>query len=269
MSNKPILITGCQRSGTTLTHLVLNSHPAIHSIDELAFDHADLNTYLSAPNLPGFVSFKLPRYAQMLSFIETLPDARVLWCVRNPLDVVSSMVKLGQLLSEDGPLISWAAHPYCAPREILNSYWPLEVGQKQKVSHFMKEYERIIHKDLATRSRNELIFTGALCWRIKSEIPDLYRKRSIKFHILEYEQLVASPEQTIRRILQYIGVPWDSKVLHHHEVHDGISVGATDNSRPIDTRSVGQGADTFSAKEQAIVAKICGSNARKFGYDLD
>ena len=34
MKNKPILVLGCQRSGTTLLNLILDSHPQIHGFDE-------------------------------------------------------------------------------------------------------------------------------------------------------------------------------------------------------------------------------------------
>ena len=46
MSRKPILITGCQRSGTTLMSLILDSHPEIFNIDEYKFEYFAINTYL-------------------------------------------------------------------------------------------------------------------------------------------------------------------------------------------------------------------------------
>ena len=69
----PILITGCQRSGTTLMNLILDSHPKIWGIDEDRFDFPSIYGYLSAPIPAPFVSFKLPRYAHIMPFIEMLP----------------------------------------------------------------------------------------------------------------------------------------------------------------------------------------------------
>ena len=32
-----------------------------------------------------------------------------------------------------------------------------------------------------------------------------------------YEQLVLHPEQWTRKILDFLGIPWDESVLHHEE----------------------------------------------------
>lgn len=63
MSNQPILITGCQRSGTTMLNLILDSHPKITGVDEMEFRNENLPHYLSHINYHPFVVFKLPIFA--------------------------------------------------------------------------------------------------------------------------------------------------------------------------------------------------------------
>ena len=46
MNNRPIIITGSQRSGTTLLNLILDSHPQIHGVDEMQFRNNTLQQYL-------------------------------------------------------------------------------------------------------------------------------------------------------------------------------------------------------------------------------
>jgi len=91
-------------------NLILNSHPAIRGIDESKFSFPAIYRYLNEPMAPAklFVAFKLPMYAHMLSFIDTLPGCKVIWCIRDPLDVVASMEKLR---ATTGSGIPWAAHP--------------------------------------------------------------------------------------------------------------------------------------------------------------
>ncbi len=99
--NKPILITGCQRSGTTLLHLILDSHPRIHSIDESGYAADKVDDYLENPDFHPFVSLKLPRFASNLACLtRNLSELKVLWCIRDPRDVIASMVNLHLKLSE-------------------------------------------------------------------------------------------------------------------------------------------------------------------------
>ncbi|MFQ5471145.1 MAG: sulfotransferase [Gammaproteobacteria bacterium] len=73
-ANQPILITGCQRSGTTLLHLILDSHSNIHGIDEAYYEHERLHEYLDSAEFSKYVCCKLPRAASEFEFIKLLPD---------------------------------------------------------------------------------------------------------------------------------------------------------------------------------------------------
>ena len=180
----PVLITGSQRSGTTLVNLILNSHPKIWSVDEDKFLFVSIYSYLfaPAPGAPSFVSFKLPAHAHILPFIEMLPGCRLLWCIRDPLDVVFSMMKLRLQLGSIR--VPWAVHPGGGWLEINNSYWALSDRQKMDLREHMAEFgkvaKRLVHlqqspEKLAEVERRDLAFISALCWRIKNELPSLYK----------------------------------------------------------------------------------------------
>lgn len=257
MQNTPILITGCQRSGTTLMRLVLNSHPKILSIDEDRFHFPSINTYLNAPWLPRYVCFKLPSYAPLLQLLRGIPNLRVIWCVRDPIDTVWSMMKL-KMNIDNKQSVPWAAHPDCAQTEIVNSFWSLNEVKKQELSEHMNKFQVIANKNPLERSRSDNIFTGALCWTIKNSLPERYKEENIEIHTVRYEILVTSPKHTIKSILEYIGVDWSDDVLGHHNKHEGLSVGNTSNTRPIDNRSVGQGIEGFTQEETEYIRKISG-----------
>ena len=271
----PILITGCQRSGTTLMNLILDSHPAIWGIDEDKFVFPSIYSYLAAPlpQAPPFVSFKLPPYAHILPFMEMLPGCRLLWCVRDPVDVVWSMVKFG---SESGGTIPWAAHPAGGWGEINNAYWVLDDERKRELGDYMAEFAILTKKFVRLANeparsmkieRRDSVFIGALCWRIKNELPDLYKDRKIDFHVIRYADLVRQPQEHIADALDYIGVDWDDQVLMHHRLHKGTSIGNTSNTRPIDQNSLGSGRKNLSEEEQALIKSICGKTARRWSYN--
>jgi len=256
MQNKPIVITGCQRSGTTLMNLVLNSHPDILSIDDDRFRYPSINTYLNAQWLPRFVCFKLPRYAPILQFLGSLPDLKLIWCIRDPIDTVWSMMKL-KIIFDKNHSVPWAAHPTGAQLEIIDSFWSLNEAVKRQLSGHINKFQEIAKKSPLDRSRYESIFNGALCWTVKNALPERYKEENIVFHAVRYEKLVTSPKHTIKSILEYIGVDWNDDVLRHHDKHKGDSIGNTHNSRPIDSRSIGQGIENFTQEEAEHIRRVC------------
>lgn len=282
MTRKAILITGCQRSGTTLMNLILDSHPRIWSIDEDKFDFPALYSYLQTPlpQAPEFVSFKLPRFAHMLPFIAMLPTCKVLWCVRNPLDVVASMIslKLKMQMGDAEVDIPWAVHPNGGWFDVNSTYWTLDEKQKRGLNDHIAEFGRLTEKftqlsaspeNLKNVDRRDCVYIGALCWTIKNYLPSLYREGNIDFHPVRYEDLVTNPRERIAELLDYLGTDWDDQVLMHHRMHNGTSIGKTSNSRAIDQNSLGTGKNSLTPEEQELVASICGEAAAIWNYTFE
>jgi hypothetical protein len=196
--SRPIFIVGCQRSGTTLLRLMLDSHPNISCGPETRFlqDFAKLTSEswdrLSLYGFPKsywldksaefFDSFqteyaksrgktrwadKTPRYALSLGYIDELfPTCQIVHVIRDGRDVVAS--------HRD----RWG-------------YWSAVKA--------VEKWPRYIR---AAR-------------RVGERIPgDRYTE-------LRYEDLVLDTEATLRTLLGFLGEPWDDAVLHHDEVdHD-------------------------------------------------
>ena len=267
MQRQIILITGCQRSGTTLLHLILDSHPENTGINENDFRFHHFNSYLYAPHLPPHVSFKLPRYAPIFPFIRGLPGLKLLWCIRNPLDVIYSMITL-KIAYGRNMEIAWAAHPETARAEIYNCYWVLSDDAKRNLARHMNEYQQVAAREPMECGRRELIYSAALCWRIKNELALEYPAAGFQYHAVRYEELVSNPQDTIRATLDYVGLPWHDDVLRHHELHDGLSSGKTDCSKPITTDRLGGGMKYFFAEDLNLITDICGDLPERWGYSI-
>jgi Sulfotransferase family len=201
VTQPPIFIVGCQRSGTTLVRLMLDSHPGISCGPETRFleDLAKVTTdnwqrlaHFGFPKeywlgaIAGFFdgiqrqyaqsrgktrwADKTPRYALSLDFIDQLfPDCRVVHVVRDGRDVV----------------VSHRSRFGYVPAVKAAEKWPRYIE--------------------AARA------AGA---RLGPE----------RYHELRYEELVADPESTMRRLLGFLDEPWNDAVLHHedhpHDVAD-------------------------------------------------
>ena len=263
--NRPILITGCQRSGTTLLHLILDSHPRIHGVDESVYSNDNLPHYLTDDAFHPNVSFKLPIFAHAFRSFAVLPTLKTIWCVRHPLDTVASMLNLKVELGSPVP-VPWAIHPTCAEMEIRNCVSILPDHLRLKLKREIDEYTHIVRFPLKDRSREHGVTLAAICWRIKNELLDEYRRHDVSHHVLRYEALVQSPEAVIRELLQYLDLEWHTDVLRHHQLHEGTSIGNTDNTRPIDAQNTNKWRTTLSEAEAARAFTICAPVAKSFGY---
>jgi len=266
MPNKPILITGCQRSGTTLLSLILDSHPRIRSIDEMDYRPRRFAEYLQQPDYHPNVAFKLPGYAHAVKSFADIPESRVIWCIRDPRDVVLSMVRLQ--LGFEQRTVSWVHHPLGADREIQRSLSGADKLSDKKLTAYLEKYRQINSKPPAARNHKESIFTGALCWTLKNRLLDEYKKDGVPYYILRYEDLLADSRGTVGSMLEFLGLPWHDNVLRHHQLHSGQSVGGTDNSRQIDVANKGKWKREFSREDLAIIRSLCSDVAQKHGYQL-
>jgi hypothetical protein len=197
----PIFIVGCQRSGTTMLRLILDSHPRISCGPETRFledmerivgaDWKRLSQY-GFPReewlgrIAGFFdgiqgdyarsrgksrwADKSPRYAMKLPFImELFPDAQVVHVIRDGRDVAVSHRKRFGYWSCVKSAVKW-------PRYIAEA---TEAGRRLPPG---------------------------------------------QYHELRYEELVSDQEGTLRRLLDFLGEEWDPALLEFdkksHDVPD-------------------------------------------------
>lgn len=232
----PIFVVGCQRSGTTLLRLVLDSHPAIACGPETRFlesmtrivgeDWPRLARY--GPDrsdwLAGIADWyggiqdayaqrrgklrwadKTPRYALIMDFLDQLfPDAQFIHVIRDPRDVVlSHRTRFG----------------YVAAVKAVRK-WPMYVATAQASG------ERL----------------G----------PDRYLE-------LRYEELIADSEKELRRVFDFLGEPWDPIVLEYdrlpHDVPDKYHTFSTEQR-------------SGSGSTSAIYANRAGAHRRELGMPL-
>ena len=265
MNNRPIISTGSQRSGTTLLNLILDSHPQIHGVDEMQFRNNTLQQYLEHPSFHPCVSLKLPAHAHELALLKSLPRLKILWCIRDPRDVVLSMTTLTLKINEQQRVI-WANHPLGALREIKNCMQVLGYDAEAPSFFGNEEYMRINHIPYLMRGRKDAVFMASICWSLKNELLDLYAKNNINYMLIRYEDLIDDPKSMLQKVLSYLGLPWHDNVLRHHELQQGMSVGKTVNTRPIDSSNTGKWVKEFNEDELAVVESVCSGMAQKFGY---
>lgn len=224
-SELPVFIVGMFRSGTSLVEQVLASHSAVKPCGELnhigkmavslnsrtdqsrpypecvdALDKPTVDAmaleYLQRvkPGEPRILrtTDKMPGNFLHIGLIELLfPQARVIHCVRDPLDTCLSCYfqDFAEQQMNPSELEDWALY-YRGYREIM-AHW------------------------------NKIV-----------RIPVLD---------IHYEELVARPERTVRRLLEFCGLPWEEACLEPHRSSRFVATASHSQvRRPFHTDSVGR-----------------------------
>lgn len=245
------IITGCQRSGTTLLGMALHAHKGLDVIEEdnnrfhervgetllLKFQTC-LKSTLSAAQQTGF---KAPRDSHRLtSFILDNPKMKTLWLRRPVVQVAASMVSLKPKPGGASWAMGWA------PREIRK-----HIAQF-KDSGLAKDFERA--EKIPHDKTREIAF-AALCWRAKEAQRHFYQHQT-NASILDvvYEDLVRDPKRSLSRVLAYLDVEWDDNILQHrHILKAEIRPGLSSTQRPIDTQSLEKWQSLFNASDLSVI----------------
>ena len=204
-------VVGMRRSGTTLVEQIIAAHPDAAPGGELPWLR-DLATPLDPAAAGAFglivdqsritppeidriggeytrladaergsarlLTDKMPANHKLLGLAQlALPDARVVWCRRDPLDTCLSCY-----------MQPFNDNSYCADLVTLARYF--------------HDCERLTAH-----------------WRGALDLPILE---------LHYERLVADPEGETRRLLDFLGLPFDDACLRFHEVGRAARTASTD-----------------------------------------
>jgi len=214
LSERPVLIVGMPRSGTTLAEQIIAAHPHVHGAGELPYWNSAASRHAAATDgwgdaspealaddylallgdiAPGAsrVVDKMPANFMFLGLIHAaVPRARIIHLERNPIDTCLSIY-----FQNFGP-----AHSYATDLHDL--------------THYYREYRRIMDH------WRRVLPAGVIL-----DVP--------------YEELVHHPEHWSRAMVEHIGLPWDARCLDFQDTARIVSTFSKWQARqPINTASV-------------------------------
>lgn len=245
LSKKYILITGCQRSGTTLTFLMLNAHPLIYGLDEgdTGFNYPTPLNLLSHSLKGDYTCSKLPtRVSDVNKIKKFFPEAKILFTIRHPYSVISSMKNLW-------PERNWINR--CAKEELGN------------LSSLFPEINNLKVDCLPE------IYLASYIWKYKNLALSIYEQKKLNLLSLRYEDLLDNPQFLMEKILNFLDLPWSENVLNHHQFADHKKVnyiGNTRSDKPIDQARKNPKL-TLAKSDLEIINDICGELMANFNYD--
>jgi tetratricopeptide (TPR) repeat protein len=226
-SDKPVFIVGVPRAGTSLVEQILASHPAVHGAGELDFVYrllllgtldmlrAEFGAFpgcldnLTTEQVDGMA------HAYLGPFIALKPDA-----VRITDKMPLNFLHLGliALFFPEARIIHCRRNPMDTCLSCFLTYFNKGHEFKRSLAHlghFYRLYERLMAH-----------------WKSVIELPMLD---------VSYEEVVADPEGQSRRMIAFLGLPWDERCLKFHEVKRPCATASVlQVRRPIYNTSVGR-----------------------------
>ncbi|HEY1992502.1 MAG TPA: sulfotransferase, partial [Gammaproteobacteria bacterium] len=195
----PAFLVGFPRSGTTLLDTMLGAHPALWVMEEQPTVQALLDGYLA-----GGLSYaddlhrlKPAQLAGLRGLYQRAARAAGWDGAKGLIDKSPfATVHLGliQQVFPAAPVIFLARHPCDVVLSCMMSNFEVNSG----TVHFAR------------------LDTTVKLYCAVMELWQLYRQRlPLHHHLLRYEDLVQQPETELRRLLDFLGLPWASQVLEH------------------------------------------------------
>lgn len=214
----PIFILGMPRSGTSLVEQILSSHPMIYGAGELT-DIADLTKSICidhssnqfplcindvsnaklkelgkayASNLRRFsneceyITDKMPHNFLYIGFIKTiLPDAKIIHCIRDPMDNCLSLFK---------NYFEVSTHDYSYDMKTLGEYYNI-------YTRIMEYWQNIFHDEIYELSYEQLVYDQERETRKLLKYCNLpWDDSCLNFHKTKRTVSTASKEQVRREL---------------------------------------------------------------------
>lgn len=270
----PFFVVGSQRSGTTMLRLMLNQHSRFNVPFETAFIpdfHQRIGEFGDLANRDN-IERLLDEIANTPFAVKgnLVPDRDAV-LRRNPNSYKTLLEAIFGVLAEQRGKVRWGdkTPSYIEHMDVLWSVFP-----NCKFIHLIRDGRDVALSLRGISWGSQDMTKLARDWRWKVM---LGRKMGamIPQHYLEvhYETLVSQPVETLRRICDFLGEPFEFGMLRYHESGAAEMPAAsmqwhTSSVSAPDPRKVQSWRQKMTSTDRIVYEEIAGDALQMFGYEL-
>jgi hypothetical protein len=274
----PIFVVGSGRSGTTLLQLMLNAHPNVAVAGELHFFDQILELRKRVPDLAT-----RQRIDQLIRLLPSLAGFRYLTNFEPVLADARA-----RLIAADRPsyelLYRYLLEGFCKQRgarrcgekttanlrylESLTRLFP-----NGKIIHIVRDPRAAVASRLKVPWASDDVVTNALKWKLEVSCGRAFaEQRDLadgRFFELRYEEVVAEPERTLREVCDFIGEPYDGRMLDYHtsaSAYVASEPWKSGTTKPVYTSSLDSWRSELSEPQIFLIELITGAEMDHYGY---
>jgi tetratricopeptide (TPR) repeat protein len=205
---KLALLCGHPRSGTTLLEQVLDSHPSLISAEETEIFHNEAYIPLTR---------NFPPDAPMLSVLESSREQMLLQSRENYFCVIQKFLGApiaDRLLIDKNPSLTFLIPHFLRIFPEAKVLVALRDPRDVCLSRFMQPFYPVGQVSSAYLSLSTTVDEY-------TELTNMWQNTKLlvptAFLQVRYEDMVANLETVARKVLSFLAVPWDERVLRFHE----------------------------------------------------
>jgi hypothetical protein len=210
---EPVFVVGCSRSGTTLLRLMLNSHPSLAIPDESHFI-IDVHRSAAARRDPATALGKALSHRR---FARWGLDPALVWRLAEqapPRCYAEAMTVIFAAYAQREGKPRWGdkSPPYAAHLPLLAELFPLA-----RFVHVIRDGREVAASLAAHRWAPTTPIACASYWRAQAGAAREagWKLGPGRYLEVRLERLIAEPDATLRRVCEFIGEPFDRKMLDY------------------------------------------------------
>ena len=281
LKEKPIIMIGAERSGTTLVMAMLGCHPRV-AVPEVVWYYSRFRPYIyTYGDLSKDENFRT--LAEEMIFGLKTP----FWGLKiNPRTIVDEIISEVKERSFAGI--------YCA----MHERYAREMGNKPRwgektpynlffIKEILEDFPNaqfiFITRDGRDASSDYLqsafgptnIFCAASIWKMGQNAVSPWREKlgSSQWIDGKYESLVKNPEKVLKDVCDFLGETYSASMLEFHKTGIAAARGKTRDHKPLghptSDKYIGIYKELLSIREQRILASVAGKEMMDAGYEVD
>ena len=279
LKNKPVIMLGAERSGTTLLMAMLGCHPHI-AVPEVVWYYPRFRPYLHTYGDLSIEENFRTLASEMIFGLKT-----PFWGMQvNPRTIVDEIISSVPERSFAGVYCamleryarSVGGKPRWGEKTPYNLFFVDEINQDFPGTQFI-----FITRDGRDASADYLqsgfgptnIFCAAEIWKLCQDAVQPWRQKlgSSQWLDVSYESLVREPERNLKQVCEFLDEPYDPAMLGFHTTEIAHARGASRDHKPLGSPVSTQYIDIYkellSLREQRIFAAVAGETMKQAGYD--